>query len=134
VSGIGGTPSTSLTPGIVTTGFSLYILPKIQGNDVFLQITSSLSSDLTFSRQSSGSGTTGSQATIQLPKVSEKRFNQRTSVPSGSTLVLSGFKQLQNQTGETSMFGSKALGGSAAQKTSIETILLITPTILRSDR
>ncbi len=37
-----GTTS-SITPGTVTDGFTLYILPKIQGDRVFMQITSTLS-------------------------------------------------------------------------------------------
>jgi type IVB pilus formation R64 PilN family outer membrane protein len=132
VAGVSGSPSTSLTPGLVTTGFSLYLLPKIQGNDVYLQISSTLANGLSFKLQSSGSAPNIS--TIQVPTVSEKRFNQRSVVSSGSTLVIAGFKQLNTEVNKVSMFGTDALGGRGAQQTNVETIVLITPTILRSDR
>jgi type IVB pilus formation R64 PilN family outer membrane protein len=134
VAGVSGSPSTSLTPGLVTTGFSLYLLPKIQGNDVYLQISSTLANGLTFKEQTSGGGTGVNASRIFVPTVSEKRFNQRSVVPSGSTLVIAGFKQLQTEANKASMFGSSALGGRGAQQTQVETIVLITPTILRSDR
>jgi type IVB pilus formation R64 PilN family outer membrane protein len=133
-----GSSSTSLTPGLITTGFSLYLLPKIQGNDVYLHISSTLSNGLKigqFSSSGSASGqSTGNSATIQLPSVSEKRFNQRAVVPSGATLVIAGFKQMNTEANKNAMFGADPLGGRGAQQNNTETIVLITPTIVRSDR
>lgn len=135
-----GTPTTALTPGVVKTGFSLYILPKIQGNNVYLQITSDMS-DLLNIQQICGAGSCPSTsntttaangvisgAAIQVPTITEKTFNQRSLVPSGYTLVIAGFKQLRNEANNDKMFGVPQ--AQAASNSNIETIILITPTIL----
>lgn len=128
--------STSLTPGIVTDGFTLYLLPKIKGSDIYLQISSTLSTltalekvDNTVAGKSANS--TDFQA-IQVPTLTEKRFNQRTMVQSGSTLVVAGFKQLRDEIKENAPYGITPLGGAGGQKQNVETIVLITPTVIRN--
>ncbi len=129
----GGT-TTSVTPGVVSTGFNLYILPKIQGNKVYLQISSTLANLVQIRERSFGSkDTAGGQFSIQLPEVDEKRFNQKTLVPSSATLVVAGFKQLRNTANKQQLFGQQALGGHGAQKENSEIILLITPTIMENN-
>ena len=121
----------TLTPGTVTTGFSLYLLPKIQGNNVYLQISSTLASLITLKQYTGNTtGSSSNSSAIYAPIVSSKRFNQRSAVPSGDTLVLAGFKQLKNEANKQSLFGSDALGGYGGNQTNVETIVLITPTIL----
>lgn len=129
--GAASASETSLTPGTVKTGFTLYILPKVKGKQVYLQISSVISRLLniaTISANPNSSATNNNQ--IQLPTVNEKRFNQRSLVPSGSTLVLAGFKQTHNETGSTKVLDQAALGGRGASQENEETIVLITPTIL----
>lgn len=123
----GAGASTSLTPGVVSSGFSLFLLPKIQGNNVYLQISSTLSSLEKIDKFTLPNNTSA----IQMPVVAEKRFNQRTVVPSGATLILAGFKQVGNTANKISMFDSDALGGKGGQQSNVETIVLITPTVIR---
>jgi type II secretory pathway component GspD/PulD (secretin) len=79
--------------------------------------------------------TTNSQSTgataIQVPHVQQKQFNQRSVIASGDTLILAGFRQTNNVVGASQLFNSQALGGRTAQQTSTETVVLITPIILR---
>jgi len=123
---------TSLNPGTVNTGFKLYILPKIMNHNVYLELSSAISTLDALTTFTDGSSTgTGNQ--IQLPTVSGKRFNLRSVVPSGDTLVIAGFKQDQSTANKASMFGSALLGGKGADRNNIETIVLITPVIVGSN-
>lgn len=137
-SSIVGNPTTtavSLTPGNVKTGFSLFLLPKIVKQDVYLQISSTISNLLGITTVTSSPDLTAQNtAQIQLPTVTEKRFNQRTLVPSGSTLVLAGFKQLRNEANNTKLFKLNDLGSRGAKQSNSETIVLITPTVINSGR
>jgi type II secretory pathway component GspD/PulD (secretin) len=112
----------------VTTGFTLYLLPKVQGNNIYLQISSTLSSLVSLETFTSGSGS--SQNSIKGPIVTQKRFNQRSLVPSNATLVIAGFKQLTNKANNSSLFGVDQLGGYGGSQDNIETIILITPSII----
>lgn len=133
----GASVTSQITPGTVITGLTLYILPKILGNKVYLQVNADLSINNGIKTISSATGTTPSSTSttpgsiIQVPDVTQKQFNQRSVINSGDTLILSGFRQLTNQTGAMQLLNSQALGGKAAQETSNETIVLITPIILR---
>lgn len=125
----GGTAPTStvtsqLTPGTLVTGLTLYILPKILNDKIYLQVNADLSNNDQFSTF----GPTDSQ--IQLPNVTQKQFNQRSVIKSGDTLILSGFRQLTNSTGANQFLKSQALGGKGASQDSKETIVLITPIVL----
>lgn len=122
------TVTSQITPGSLVTGFTLYLLPKILDNKVYLQINADLSNKISIDQQSTGEGT--NKQTIQTPHVTQKQFNQRSVIMSGDTLILSGFKRTQNQTGAMQLFESQALGGKAATQQNAETIVLITPIIL----
>ena len=135
----GASVTSQLTPGNVVTGLTLYILPKILGEKVFLQVNADLSVNQGIQTISSTTGqtTTGAvdasagQSIIQVPNVIQKQFNQRSVISSGETLILSGYRQVQNTANAMQMLTSQALGGKAAQEKTIETIVLITPIILR---
>lgn len=136
----GGASITSqLTPGSVTTGLTLYVLPKILGNKVYLQVNADLSTNDGIRNISSTAGTdttsSGSSASttgsiIQVPDTTQKQFNQRSVIGSGDTLILSGFRELKNQTGAMQLLRSQALGGKGSTEQLKETIVLITPIIL----
>lgn len=142
----------TLTPGVVTDGFSLYLLPKIQGKKVYLQISSALST-LTAIDTVSNNGTTNQPTNInsdngsivnidnttnngtpfqaiQVPTLANKSFNQRTVISTGNTLVITGFQQLRDATDRDQLLGIKPLGGTGAARSNVQTIVLITPTIL----
>lgn len=127
-----GTVTSQLTPGTVVTGLTLYILPKILGDKIFLQVNADLSVNdgfQTFPSLPTG-GATDNVSRIQLPNVSSKTFNQRSVIKSGATLVLAGFRNLSN-TANAMQFGQiQALGGKGASQLNQETVVLITPIIL----
>ena len=68
--------TTALTPGVVTDGFSLFLLPKIRHHEVYLQGGSTLSTLMQLvqvSNQVSGTTNANIQA-IQVPTLSRKPF------------------------------------------------------------
>jgi type IVB pilus formation R64 PilN family outer membrane protein len=125
----GSSVTSSITPGTVVTGLILYILPKILGNKIYLDVNADLSSLVQLQTFTSGEGGS-SPASIQVPETTEKEFNQRSVIGSGDTLILSGLRQVTNQTGAMQFLDSQALGGKAATQNDQETIVLITPIIL----
>jgi type IVB pilus formation R64 PilN family outer membrane protein len=124
----GSSVTSTITPGLLETGLVLYVLPKILNGRVFLQVNATLSSKVSIDSFTSGSGP--GSASIQTPHTTQKQFNQRSVIGSGDTLILAGFRQVNNQTGAMQLFGQQVLGGKAAQQTMIETVILITPMIL----
>lgn len=132
------TVTSQVTPGTLITGLTLYILPKILKENIYLQVNADLSINQGFTTFNSATGTaspsdassTSGSTFIQLPNVNEKHFNQRSVIHSGDTLILAGFRQLGNQAGANQMFNSQALGGTASAQSNSETIVLITPYVL----
>lgn len=125
-----GTVTSQLTPGTVVTGLTLYILPKILGDKIFLQVNADLSVNNGFDVFPAAAAGNTNTSQIQLPNVSSKTFNQRSVIRSGSTLVLAGFRNLSN-TANAMQFGQiQALGGKGATQLNQETVVLITPIIL----
>lgn len=137
--GTGSNITTALTPGIVTDGFILYLLPKIKDNRVYLQVSSILS-ELTSLNTINSAGAVNQSTTtdnnvtplnaIQTPTLNEKRFNIRSLVANNATLIIGGFKQVRDTTRENKLFGIK--NGQGAQTINSETIILITPTIVEN--
>lgn len=130
-----GTTS-SITPGTVTDGFTLYVLPKIQGDKVFMQISSTLSDlDAITKADNAPTGTDVSDSTtytaIETPSLSQKVFNQRTALHSGETLIVAGYRRVRDETAQAKFFEIAALGGKGSQSQNIETLVLITPIVLK---
>lgn len=124
-----GTVTSQVTPGTQITGLTLYILPKILKDKIYLQVNADLSTAAPFRTFTSGTGTSNA-TTIELPDVTEKHFNQRSVIKSGDTLILAGFRQVQNTANAMQFLTSQALGGKGSTQTNRETIVLITPIIL----
>jgi len=125
--------TSQITPGQVVTGLTLYILPKILGNKIVLQVNADLSINNGFGTvTATGQPSTAAnpQSAIQVPNLTQKQFNQRSVIQSGETLVLSGFRQVTNNAAAMQFLDSTDLGGRAATQQSTETIVLITPIIL----
>ncbi len=118
------TVTSQVTPGTLTTGLTLYILPKILGKDIVMQVNADMSTKI----KMDSFGPSGSQ--IQLPNIRVKHFNQRSIIKSGDTLILSGFRQVQNTANANQFLESQALGGKASLQQNKETIILITPILL----
>lgn len=79
--------TTEITPGEVTTGFAMTVIPHIlDRRRVLLQYSINLSSLDELSEYSTN------DLTIQLPKTSTRAFSQRSTMQMGQTLVLAGFQ------------------------------------------
>lgn len=142
--------TTSITPGTITDGFTLYLLPRITNNAVYMQISSTLSnlvrldkestvppSDETENHNSSSSSSSSQQQNnqqqyqaIQVPTTTQKSFNQRSVVEDRHTLVIAGFKNVRNEANSASLFGIEPLGGKGSESNNTETVVLITPIII----
>jgi len=131
------TPEVSLTPGNITTGLQLYVLPKIKGSKIYLQISANLSTltDLksyTADQQSSSDNVQPLvTSSIQLPVVDNKKFNQRSLLKNGQTLVIAGFNETQNSTKHVQYMNLPVTGGASGLSDKTETVLLITPHVVR---
>ncbi|WP_432737308.1 secretin N-terminal domain-containing protein [Maridesulfovibrio sp. FT414] len=84
--------TSALTPGEVSTGFSMTVIPHIMDNRKAI-----LQYNITLSSLDSMQEFTSGDMTIQLPQVSTRSFSQRVKMKCGQTLVLAGFEQESNQ-------------------------------------
>lgn len=117
--------STTLEPGVVTTGFELYLLPSIQQGQVILQLSSEISDLQAIDEVRSG------EQLIQTPHTQRKKFFMKARVGDGETLLLSGLQQHRETTQEQQSWLSLLLGGRNQQsQQQTETLLLITPRII----
>jgi len=126
------TPTTSLEPGSVSTGFSMSILPRIFSNgELILNYNISLSELVgdTFETFSSGGNT------IQLPNINSRALNQSVRMRSGDSLVLGGFERVRNSATDRGI-GQPTfrLFGGGMDNSNLREILVvvITPVILES--
>jgi len=120
----------------VTDGFTLYVLPKIQGDKIYMQISSTLSDLQSIAKADNApTGTDVSGSTtytaIQTPTLSQKMFNQRTALQSGQTLIVAGYRRVRDETANAKFFEVSALGGKGAESENVETLVLITPIVLK---
>jgi len=118
------TVTSQVTPATLITGLTLYILPKILGANVYMQVNA----DLSTKKALVAFGPANAQ--VQLPTITAKHFNQRSMIKTGDTLILSGFRQVENAANANQFLTSQALGGKASAQESRETVVLITPIIL----
>lgn len=127
---------TTMSPGSVTFGFNMMLLPQVLPDNkrVRLHISSSLS-DLHGDKDGFNEFTSGNQ-TIQLPNIISRNFQQEATVPSGQTVYLSGFQQTQtivnkNGTGTPNVI---ALGGNQnGSKTRTMLIIAVSPVVLSNN-
>lgn len=104
----------SLTPGLVTTGFTAFITPRIIGQNIYLGINLTISSLTSMQTISSGG------QSIQTPDTESFAEQQEAKLKSGDILVLAGYQsnnssETQNGTGSPRfpLFGG---GGDATTK------------------
>jgi type IVB pilus formation R64 PilN family outer membrane protein len=117
--------STTLTPGVVTSGFNLTVLPHVLNNGtVMLQFSTDISSLKNIRTVASNN------SAIESPETTTRNFLQRVAMKSGETLIISGFEQLEDNAdaqgvGRANNF---VLGGGYKGRSSKEVIvILITP-------
>lgn len=119
--------TTSLTPGTVTSGFNMNLLPYVMpGKELLLRYSINLSSLKQIRQVSSGDNT------IEIPEVDNRIFSQMVKLRSGETLVLSGFEQSVDN-GSKAGVGSASnwlMGGSLKRDNTKDVIVvLITPIV-----
>ena len=128
-SGFGST--TTLTPGLVTTGFSMSVVPHIlDKGKLMLQFSINISSLFKLEKVTSGEGATASS--IQTPQIDTRHFLQRVMLNTGDTLILTGFEQdrLQNDHTGTGDARNVALGGGVnAESKRTTLVILIQPIV-----
>lgn len=129
--GTTGGSTTTITPGVVSEGFSMNVTPRIlEDGNVMIRYAIDLSTIDGIQEFVSPD----KQSAIQLPRRSVKNFLQNVKVKSGETLVLTGFQQVTSATDSSGpgSFNAWALGGS--KKASLKTrtlVVVITPYILK---
>lgn len=80
--------TTAITPGVLTTGFSMNMVPHLlDKGKLMLQYAIDISSLVRLNSVTSGT------AMIQTPEVDTRNFLQRVMLNSGDTLVMTGFEQ-----------------------------------------
>lgn len=124
--------TTSLTPGVVTSGFNMSILPHILTNGtVMLQFSTDIST-LRNIRTINGSLDANGNVTsrIESPELDTRNFLQRVAMKSNETLIISGFEQTDDNLGRSGVGTPRnmLLGGGYSAGSSKEVIVvLITP-------
>ena len=121
--------TTTLTPGTVTSGFTMTLLPSVLENGtVILQFSTDISTLRRLNLVSSGTGNNVSQ--IQTPEIDTRNFLQRVAMKSGQTLVVSGFEQMEvgvDRQG-TGRADNYLFGGGVGARTNKEVVvILVTP-------
>ena len=99
--------TSTLTPGVVTTGFTATFMPQIVNGRILLSM------DMTNSVLNSITTATSDGSSIQTPNVSSTTFQQSVSLTPGAALLLSGIQQDSTQVNRSGV-GSAAnflLGG-----------------------
>lgn len=120
--------TTTLQPGVVTTGFELYLLPSIREGEVILQLSTELSDLQRIDEVRSG------EQLIQTPHTNRKQFFMQAAVADGQTLLLSGLRNERSQLQQQQSWLSLLLGGQELhQQSHSETLVLLTPTIVTRD-
>lgn len=123
--------TTTLTPGTVTSGFNMSILPHVlESGVVMLQFSTDISSLVKLATVESG-GVNNTR--IQTPEIDTRNFLQRVAMKSNETLVISGFEQTDDNLGRSGV-GTAANflpGGGVSAKSGKEIIvILVTPVVM----
>jgi type IVB pilus formation R64 PilN family outer membrane protein len=120
----------ALTPGSVSTGFALHMVPTVvRGDEVLL----SMAIDLSTLRELREVGNIEQGAALEAPNVSQRQLTQDAKLSSGETLVLAGLEQ-ENLRDDRSGVGDASfplLGGSRqAGKRRNTLVMLVTPRVI----
>lgn len=119
--------TSTLTPGLITTGFSMSVIPNIgEKGKLMLQYAINISSLLDINKITSGG------STIETPLIDTRDFLQRVILSSGDTIVVAGFEQsaLNSKSQGVGSASNIMLGGGAnASKKRSVLVILIQPII-----
>jgi type IVB pilus formation R64 PilN family outer membrane protein len=124
----GQEPTYELEPGMVMSGFSMSILPRITSTgEIMMQFA------VDISKLNSLDTITVGDEMIQLPNRSTKNFLQRVNIKSGQTLMLAGFERTESDTsgsGPVSSLLWPAGGKLSGTKKKVQTVIVMTPYIM----
>ncbi|MEQ1965692.1 PilN family type IVB pilus formation outer membrane protein [Xenorhabdus nematophila] len=122
--------STSMTPGVITTGFNMNMLPYIKnGSDIQLQFSFNLSDPPTIRTVTSKDG----NSTIEMPYTKLRSLSQRVNMKAGQTLILTGFEQINTKMNKDGVFSANNYlfgGGRDGKKNRSSLVVLITPILM----
>ncbi|WP_353980874.1 PilN family type IVB pilus formation outer membrane protein [Salinicola endophyticus] len=124
--------TSELTPGTVTTGLNMnvlpYVLPESGSNEILLQFNISLSSLIALRTVSSG------DQSIQVPEIDSRSFSQRVRIRSGETLVLTGFDQTSDSADRSGVGNPNniLLGGQRSAEHQRDVVVILLTPVLRS--
>lgn len=126
--GTGDFAQTSRTPGTVTTGFNMNLLPYVlpDNETVLLQFSMQMAAPPNIRSIGDESNL------IEIPEVASRTFSQKVRLKSGETLILSGFDQTGNNTNKSGVGSPRnwLFGGGRRSTHSREVIVvLITPVV-----
>ncbi len=118
-----------LTPGEISTGFTLTLLPMVlDSNRVLVQSALSISSLRELKSFSSGSGI--NQQTVQQPNVDTFVTLQRMGLIPGETMVLVGFEREESRSYQNDIVRNALPGSRSGTGAKTSTVILITPRLL----
>ena len=140
---------TDLDVDTLTYGFTMNVLPRILDHGRLIIMFSLTMTDLLkmdqfnsksglqddMSQSEEDSDAESESTMVQLPKMSMRGFMQEIAMTSGSTLVLSGFERVRDETLSSGIGQAKMglLGGQAVNNNDREVlVLLMTPEVLQS--
>ena len=115
--------TTEAEQGVIVTGFSLYVLPRIVNNKVVLHLSNNVTDLIQIRSQTVGT------TQIESPEFVEKATNGSTVLTDGETLMLSGFRTFRNRRDDAQTFGLIP-SGQNLESSYTESILLITAKIM----
>jgi len=127
------TTTTSLTPGTVTTGYSMTVTPRMQSNtQILISLDLQISTLVELQTFTANDGTDNEQE-IQLPETKNKNFLENMVLHSGQSILIAGFKDdsLSTGTASPSAIDMWAAGGAkTTQRSNATTVIVVTPYLI----
>jgi len=130
----GTTSGGGITPGTISTGLYLMLLPKvINSHQVLLQVSVEQSELVNLKKEAASAGGNGLQ--IQTPERAKNTLVQRVPINSGETLMIAGItREGAVYNDQTVVPGSSILGGAnSGKRTKDRLLIFITPSITEID-
>ncbi|MGR6773687.1 PilN family type IVB pilus formation outer membrane protein [Pectobacterium brasiliense] len=123
--------TSSLEPGMITTGLNVTMLPFIKENgDVQLQFSFNLSDPPTIRSFTTADG----NSRMDMPHTKLRSLTRKVNLRAGQSLVLTGFEQVNTTTNKSGTFTPDNFlfgGGRTGDNTRTSLVIVITPVVLR---
>ncbi|MFJ5434087.1 PilN family type IVB pilus formation outer membrane protein [Pectobacterium sp. CHL-2024] len=123
--------TSSLEPGMITTGLNVTMLPFIKENgDVQLQFSFNLSDPPTIRSFTTADG----NSRMDMPHTKLRSLTRKVNLRAGQSLVLTGFEQVNTTTNKSGTFTPDNFlfgGGRSGDNSRTSLVIVITPVVLR---